>query len=121
MRKVSVLVVAMLVALMPLGFANSVCNAVDSHEYLKSSSAKLVRGVGNVALSWVEIFREPVINENKWEGVGRGFWQAGVRAVAGASEAVTSFIPNIKVPQPNPSCPTDLVSTGKKSNNQSLI
>jgi len=113
MRKVSVLAVAMLVVLMPLGFANSVCDAVDSHEYLKSSGAKLVRGVGNVALSWVEIFREPIINQNKWEGVGRGFWQAGVRAVAGALEAATFFIPNVKIPQPSPSCPTDLVNTEK--------
>ena len=113
MKKVFSLAIAMIMVLTPLGFANSVCNAVDSHEYLKSSGAKLVRGVGNVALSWVEIFRQPMISENKWEGVGRGFWQAGVRAVAGALEAVTSFIPNVRIPQPDPACPTDLVNTEK--------
>ncbi len=113
MKKVFVLAVAILVAFMPLSFANSVCDEVNSSSYMKAAGAKLVRGVGNVALSWVEVFREPIINTNKWEGVGRGFWQAGVRAVTGAVEAVTFFIPGVHVPQPNPSCPTDLVNVEK--------
>ena len=114
MKKVSVLAVVMLVALMPLSFANSVCDSINSPEYTKAAGAKLVRGVGNVALSWVEFFRQPIINENKWEGVGRGVWQTGIRAVAGAVEAGTFLIPAIKVPQPDPSCPTDLVNTESK-------
>ena len=106
MKKVFVLMLVMFVVLAPLSFANSVCDSVNSPQYTKAAGAKLVRGVGNVALSWVEIFRQPAINENKWEGVGRGFWQAGVRAVAGAAEAVTFFIPHANIPQPSPSCPT---------------
>lgn len=113
MKKVSVLALVLFMALVPLSFANSVCDSVNSSEYTKAAGAKLVRGVGNVAFSWVEIFRQPIINENKWEGVGRGFWQGGVRAVAGAAEAVTFFIPNVNIPQPSPSCPTDLVNTEK--------
>ena len=113
MKKVSVLAVVMLVALMPLSFANSVCDSVNSPDYAKAAGAKLVRGVGNAALSWVELFRQPMINQNKWEGVGRGFWQTGVRAVAGAVEAATFFVPGAKIPQPNPPCPTDLVNVEK--------
>ena len=112
MKKIAILTVAILVALAPFGFANSVCDNVSSPEYLKATGSKLVRGVGNVAFCWVELFRQPAVNENKWEGVGRGVLHTGVRAVAGAVEAVTSFIPGINVPQPNPSCPTDLVNTG---------
>ena len=110
MKKVSVLAMIMLMACMPLSFAN-VCDSVDSSEYLEATGSKLVRGVGNVALCWVEFFRQPMINENKWEGVGRGVLHTGVRAVAGAAEAVTAIIPGIKIPQPNPPCPTDLVNT----------
>ncbi|MBI4000058.1 MAG: hypothetical protein HY351_05525 [Candidatus Omnitrophica bacterium] len=109
MKKVSVLAMVMLMACMPLSFAN-VCDSVDSSDYLKAAGSKLVRGVGNVALSWVEFFRQPIVNENKWEGVGRGVLHTGVRAVAGSVEAVTSFVPGSKIPQPDPSCPTDLVN-----------
>ena len=108
MKRVFVLAVAMLVAVAPLAFANAVCDNVDSSEYLKATGSKLVRGVGNVALCWVEFFRQPIINENKWEGVGRGVLHTGVRAVAGALEAVTAIIPGAKIPQPDPPCPTDL-------------
>ena len=110
MKKVSVLTAVMLVALVPLSFANVVCDNVSSPQYLKATGSKLVRGVGNVAFSWVELFRQPIINENKWEGVGRGVVQTGVRAVAGAAEAVTAIIPHVNIPQPNPPCPTDLVN-----------
>ncbi len=111
MKKVSILAVAMLMAFMPLSFADySACNDVNSSSYLRASGAKLVRGVGNVALSWVEFFRQPIINENKWEGVGQGVVQTGVRAIAGAVEAVTFFIPGVHIPQPNPPCPTDLAN-----------
>lgn len=109
MRKVSVLALVMLMACAPLSFAN-VCDSVDSSEYLKATGSKLVRGVGNVALCWVELFRQPIINENKWEGVGRGILQTGVRAVSGALEAVTAIIPGVKIPQPEPPCPTDLAN-----------
>ena len=110
MRKIVVLAVVMAVGFAPFSFANSVCDAVSSTEYLKAAGAKLVRGVGNVGLSWVELFRQPMINQNKWEGVGRGFLQTGVRAVAGALEAATAIVPGAKIPQPDPSCPTELVN-----------
>ncbi|MBI4358624.1 MAG: hypothetical protein HY584_04925 [Candidatus Omnitrophica bacterium] len=114
MKKVSVLVIAMFVMVAPFAFANAVCDNVDSSEYLKATGAKFVRGVGNVALSWVELFRQPNINENKWEGVGRGVLHTGVRAVAGAGEAVTAIIPGVKIPQPDPPCPTDLVQESEE-------
>ena len=114
MKKVLVSAVVMLVALMPLAFANSVCDAVDSPQYAKAAGAKLVRGVGNVALSWVEFFRQPIINENKWEGVGRGIVYTGFRAVAGALDVVTFLAPRAKMPQVEPSCPTELVNVESK-------
>lgn len=110
MKKIVVLAVVMAAIFTPFSFANPVCDAVDSPEYLRAAGAKLVRGVGNLALSWVELFRQPIVNENKWEGVGRGFVHTGVRAVAGAVEVVTAFIPGAKIPQPDPSCPTELIN-----------
>ena len=113
MKKAFVFAVAMLVVVAPMSFANSVCEAVNSPQYAKAAAAKLLRGVGNAALSWVEFFRQPMINENKWEGVGRGIVYTGVRAVAGALEAGTALIPGAKIPQPEPPCPTDLVNVKK--------
>ena len=110
MRKIMVLAVIVSLAVMPLAFANF-CDSVSSDKYLEATGSKLVRGVGNVAFSWVELFRQPMVNENKWEGVGRGVLHTGVRAVAGAVEAVTAIIPGVDIPQPSPSCPTDLVNT----------
>ena len=110
MKKVSVLAIVMLVVVVPFAFANVVCDNVDSSEYLKAAGAKLVRGIGNAAFCWVEFFRQPMINENKWEGVGRGVLLTGIRAVAGAAEAATAIIPGAKIPQPDPPCPTDLVN-----------
>ena len=110
MKRVFFLAIVMVVALTPLAFANPVCDAVGSSNYAKATGAKLVRGIGNVAFSWVELFRQPIIVENKWEGVGKGFVQTGVRAVAGAAEVATAIIPGAKIPQPNPSCPTELVN-----------
>ena len=118
MKKIFVFAVVMFVILMPLSFANAVCDNVSSPQYLKATGSKLVRGVGNVAFSWVELFRQPVVNENKWEGVGRGVLYTGVRAVAGAAEAVTAIIPGVHIPQPNPPCPTDLVNTESQQKKQ---
>ena len=115
MKKTVVLAVVMVVALAPLSFANAVCDAVDSSQYAKAAGAKLVRGIGNAAFCWVELFRQPIIRENKWEGVGRGFVHTGVRAVGGVAEAATAIIPGAKIPQPDPSCPTDLVNMSKSA------
>lgn len=114
MRKITILTVIVSLAVMPLAFAN-VCDSVSSSKYLEATGSKMVRGVGNVLLSWVELFRQPTVNENKWEGVGRGVMQTGVRAVSGAVEAVTAIIPGVNIPQPDPPCPTDLVNSTNSS------
>ena len=114
MKKILALTLAMVVVLAPMSFAaNAVCDAVGSPQYLKSTGAKFVRGLGNVAFSWVELFRQPMIRENKWEGVGRGLAHTVGRAVSGALEAVTCFIPAIEIPQMDPACPVDLLQASK--------
>ena len=111
MKKILACAVVMLFLLAPLSFALAPCQDVGSEDYLTATSAKLVRGVGNVAFCWVELFRQPTVNENKWEGVGRGIVLTPIRALAGAVEAATSIIPNASIPQPDPACPTDLVKS----------
>ena len=111
MKKIWVVAVMILVAVAPLGFANSVCESVDSPEYLKAAGAKLVRGIGNVAFSWVEFFRQPIISENKWEGVSKGIGYTVLRTLSGAVEAATFFVPGAEVPAPSPTCPTDLFTS----------
>ena len=64
MKKILVLTLALIVSLTPLSFAG-VCTAVDSQDYLESTGAKFVRGIGNAALSWVELFRQPALQANK--------------------------------------------------------
>ena len=110
MRKISISAFIFLMILTPLSLAN-VCEDVNSPEYMKAAGSKLVRGVGNVAFSWVELFRQPAINQNKWEGVGRGIFHTGLRALAGAGDAVTFLFPKVAIPQLEPACPTDLVNT----------
>ena len=108
MKKLLALVVVMVIACAPLSFA-SACPDPDSYNnYGKAAGAKLVRGVSNVALGWVELFRQPAINENKWEGVGQGIIQTIARTGDGALEAVTFFIPQVKVPVLSPSCPFEM-------------
>ena len=109
MQKIAVSALLLLLVLTPFANAN-ICEQVDSPKYLEATGAKLVRGTGNVLLSWVELFRQPVINENKWEGVGRGVVHTVARAASGAAEVVTAIIPNVRIPQADPPCPTDLVN-----------
>jgi hypothetical protein len=112
MKKVALLMLALMVACAPVSFANvnAVCDAVDSEDYLKASGGRLIRGIGNVALSWTEIFRQPAMADNKWEGLGRGILHTIGRALSGAVRAATFFIPTLDVPQLDPTCPTDLVT-----------
>jgi len=107
MKKLLALVVVMLIAFVPLSFA--ACPNPDSYDdnYAKGAGAKLVRGLSNAALGWVEILRQPVINENKWEGVSKGFVYAVGRTGSGVLEAATFFVPQADIPLPTPACPLE--------------
>ena len=108
MKKVFVLLVAMLVACAPMSFANWACDAAGSDVYLKAAGGKLLRGVENVAVGWVELIRQPMVQANKWEGVSRGIGETVLRTLSGAVEAGTFFVPAAKIPLRAPACPTDL-------------
>ena len=111
MKKLLVLVIVMLVACAPLSFAAcAICNATTSDNYGKAALGKLGRGIANAGLGWVELFRQPVLNENKWEGVGLGVVHTIGRTGSGVLEAVTFFIPQAKIPVPTPSCPLEFGS-----------
>jgi hypothetical protein len=110
-KKTFALTLALMLAITPMAFANTgaFCEAADSDAYLKSTGGKLLRGVGNVAFCWTELFRRPAEADNKFVGIGEGIMYTIGRALSGAAEAVASPIPNINVPHVEPSCPTDLV------------
>ncbi|MBI4372811.1 MAG: hypothetical protein HY585_03695 [Candidatus Omnitrophica bacterium] len=111
MKKAFALMLVMLIACAPLSFAAcSICNATASDSYAKAAGAKLIRGVSNIGLSWVELFRQPTINENKWEGVGRGLVHTVGRIGVGALDVVTFLFPRIETPTMSPSCPLDLMT-----------
>ena len=110
MKKLLVLVVVMLVACAPLSFASACPDPAAYNNYAKSAGAKLVRGVSNAGLGWVELFRQPAINQNKWEGVGQGVIHTISRTGSGVLEAATFFIPQAKIPVPTPSCPFEMGS-----------
>lgn len=113
MKKVFALLMVMLVACAPMSFAACpICNAATSDSYATAAAGKLGRGLSNAALGWVELFRQPAINENKWEGVGRGFVHTIGRTLSGVGEAVTFFIPGAKIPVPDPSCPFEMMKSG---------
>jgi putative exosortase-associated protein (TIGR04073 family) len=108
MKKVLVLLVAMLIAFAPLSFANWACESAGSDIYLKAAGGKLLRGIGNAAFGWTELIRQPMIQENKWEGVSRGVGHAILRTLSGAVEAVTCLVPKANIPAVEPVCPTDM-------------
>lgn len=111
MKKLLVLAVVMVVACAPLSFAAcAICNATDSGSYGKAALAKLTRGIANAGLGWIELLRQPVINENKWEGVGMGVIHTIGRTGSGVLEAVTFFVPQAEIPLPDPSCPLEFGS-----------
>ena len=110
MKKLLALVVVMLVAFAPLSFAGACPDPEAYDNYGKAAGAKAVRGLSNAALGWVEILRQPVINENKWEGVSKGFVYAVARTGSGVLEAATFIIPQAKIPVPTPSCPLEFGS-----------
>lgn len=108
MKKVIVLLVALLVACAPISYANWACDAAQSDVYLKVTGGKLLRGIGNAAFGWVELVRQPMVQANKWEGVSRGVGHAILRTVSGVVEAATCWVPKADIPAPSPVCPTDL-------------
>ncbi len=114
MKKVFVLVMALLVACAPMSFAAcQICTAADSSDYAKAAAGKLGRGIANAAFGWVELFRQPAINKNPWEGVGKGIVHTIGRTGSGILEAATFIIPNAKIPLPNPTCPLEMLGSAK--------
>jgi putative exosortase-associated protein (TIGR04073 family) len=109
MKKVLALAVVMVVACAPLSFAACpVCNATGSDNYGVAAAGKLGRGILNAGFGWVELFRQPIIRENKWEGVGRGLVHTVTRTLSGGLEAATFIIPGASIPVPDPACPLDM-------------
>lgn len=116
MKKVFALLVAMLVACAPMSFAAcGICNAAASDSYATAAAGKLGRGLANAGLGWVELFRQPAINQNKWEGVGRGFVHTIGRTLSGVVEAATFLIPGANIPVPTPSCPIEMMGSTSSS------
>ncbi|MBI4358625.1 MAG: exosortase system-associated protein, TIGR04073 family [Candidatus Omnitrophica bacterium] len=116
MRKVFVLVMAMLIACVPMSFAACwFCEHADSEKYVEAASGKLGRGVANAAFGWVELFRQPAINENAWEGVGKGLVHTIGRTGSGILEVATFIIPDAKIPLPDPTCPLEMTGAVKGS------
>ena len=114
MKKVLVLVMALLVACAPISFAAcQICTAADSSDYATAAAGKLGRGIANAAFGWVELFRQPAINKNPWEGVGRGIVDTIGRTGSGVLEAATFIIPAAKIPLPDPSCPIEMLGSSK--------
>lgn len=117
MKKAIALVVIMLVACAPMTFAadagggtDAVCKWAASDSYPTAALGRLLRGVSNAGFGWIELFRQPTIAENKWEGFSKGVVHTVGRTLFGAIEAVTFFLPGVKVPEQSPACPLEMVS-----------
>ncbi len=116
MKKVLVFMLVLLVACAPISFAAcQICTAADSNDYAKAAVGKLTRGIANAAFGWVELFRQPAINKNAWEGVGKGVVYTIGRTGSGILEAATFIIPGVKVPLPDPTCPIELMGSSSTS------
>jgi len=119
MKRVLALMMVMLIAFAPMSFAAcKFCELADSDSYFKAFGGKLGRGIANAAFGWVELFRQPAINENPWEGVGRGFVHTITRTGTGVLEVATSPIPQVKIPVPDPSCPLELLGSESDSSSK---
>lgn len=112
MKKIIVLMLIMVIACSPMSFAMCpFCEQAQSDSYVKGAVGKLGRGLSNTALGWIELFRQPMINENKWEGVGKGFVHTLGRTASGILEVVTFLIPQAEIPLPDPICPFEMKSS----------
>ena len=117
MKKALVFVLLLVIFCAPLSFAASdkVCAAANSDRYFQAAGGKLARGVANTLFGWIELFRQPAINENAWEGVGKGIVQAIARTGSGVLEIVTFVVPQAKIPLPNPNCPLEMLASVQKT------
>ncbi len=109
MKKAMVLLLIMMIACSPMSFAMCpFCQKAQSDKYAESAFGKLGRGLTNTAFGWFELFRQPAINENAWEGVGRGVVHAFGRTGSGILEVATFLIPQAEIPLPDPACAMDM-------------
>ncbi len=116
MKKAIVLTLILFLACAPMSFAMcSICQKAQSNSYVNGAIGKLGRGLSNAALGWIELFRQPAINENHWEGVGRGIVDTIGRTGSGILEVATFLIPQAEIPLPNPSCPFEMMGSHKAS------
>ena len=114
MKKALVLMLVMLVACAPMSFAlDKACELAASDKYVDAAVGKLGRGIANAAFGWVELLRQPAINENAWEGVGRGIVHTIGRTGSGVLEVATFIIPDAKIPLLDPNCPLDMLGSEK--------
>ena len=114
MKKAIVLALVMMIACSPMSFALcSICQKAQSSKYSEAAMGKLGRGLSNAALGWWELFRQPAINANHWEGVGKGIVDTIGRTGSGILEVATFLIPSAQIPLPDPSCPFEMMGSHK--------
>lgn len=118
MKKAIALVVIMLIACAPMTFAadagsggnDAVCRWADSSSYPTAAAGRLLRGISNAGFGWLELFRQPMINQNKWEGFSKGVVHTVGRTLFGVLETATFFLPSVKIPAQAPPCPLEMIS-----------
>ena len=96
------LVVVLSMLLAPVAFAASPWTTEPT--YAKKTTGKLMFGLQNTLLGWIQIFAVPntYANEGKnaWAGVGQGLVEGVVDTVGGAVHLLTFPIP-VDLPLPN--------------------
>ena len=102
MKKIMSLVVILSMILAPLAFAASPWTAEKT--YGDRVTGKLVFGLQNTLLGWIQLFAVPnqyaSAGKNVWSGIGQGLVEATVDTVGGALQLVTFPIPaDLPLPQ----------------------
>ena len=96
------LVVILSMLLAPMAFAASPWT--EQKTYGDKVSGKLVFGLQNTLLGWIQLFAVPkkYHNEGKnvWSGIGQGMMEAVVDTIGGALQLITFPIP-ADIPLPN--------------------
>ncbi len=102
MKKIMSLVVILSMLLAPVAFAASPWTAEKT--YGDRVTGKLVFGLQNTLLGWIQLFAVPNqyanAGKNVWSGIGQGLVEATVDTVGGAIQLVTFVIP-ADFPLPN--------------------